>query len=177
MERVSWEARAAEVTKGGEHMNSRFIVGVLVLIVGVAIGWYVLGRGRTGLEFPKKDTTVSGTTGTSGALIPGTGEGALGGGEKGGVQERTVVTYTGNGFAPNPVTVRVGAIVTFVNESTGGMWVASDVHPTHQILPGFDQLTSVQKGGMYEYTFDKVGTWRYHNHTNPQDAGSVVVTK
>jgi hypothetical protein len=33
------------------------------------------------------------------------------------------------------------------------------------------------KDGAYEYTFVKVGTWHYHNHVNPADAGAVVVTE
>jgi hypothetical protein len=57
------------------------------------------------------------------------------------------------------------------------MWVASAVHPTHLLLPGFDELKSTGKGGTYEYTFVKVGTWQYHNHVNPSDTGSVVVTE
>jgi hypothetical protein len=57
------------------------------------------------------------------------------------------------------------------------MWVASAVHPTHQLLPGFDQLASVAKGGTYEYSFAKVGTWKYHNHMKPTDFGGVVVTE
>ena len=59
--------------------------------------------------------------------------------DKGGVAARTVVTYTDTGFAPLSVTIKKGTTVTFVNESSRGMWVASAVHPTHQLLPGFDQ--------------------------------------
>ena len=98
-------------------------------------------------------------------------------GEKGGVAARVVVTFTDSGFSPKSVTVSSGSTVAFMNESTGGMWVASDVHPTHQLLPGFDAQKSVAKGGSYEYTFTKVGTWTYHNHVAPTQTGTVVVTK
>jgi len=100
-----------------------------------------------------------------------------GAGEKGGVPARVVVTFTDSGFSPKTVTVSSGSTVAFMNESTGGMWVASDVHPTHQLLPGFDAQKSVAKGGSYEYTFTKVGTWTYHNHVAPTQTGTVVVTK
>lgn len=96
---------------------------------------------------------------------------------KGGASERVVVTYTDSGYAPNPVNIKKGTTVTFVNESSQGMWSASAVHPTHQLLPGFDQLKSVSRGGTYEYAFEKVGTWKYHNHVAPTDIGTVVVTE
>lgn len=85
------------------------------------------------------------------------------------------VTYTGLGFSPNLLTVKVGTKVMFENQSGREMWVASAVHPTHQELPGFDQGTPVAKGGTYGYTFNRVGTWKYHNHQNPGDRASVVV--
>jgi len=91
--------------------------------------------------------------------------------------EQVVVEYTDSGFTPVSISVEKGTTVTFVNRSSGGMWVASDVHPTHQILPSFDQLRSVLNGGTYEYTFEEVGTWKYHNHVAPSDRGAVVVTE
>ncbi|MDO8451750.1 MAG: hypothetical protein Q7S76_02670, partial [bacterium] len=95
--------------------------------------------------------------------------------EKGGIPARTVITYSDSGFTPASVTVSVGTTVQFVNEAETGMWVASAVHPTHQLLPGFDELTSVGRGGTYEYTFGKVGTWKYHNHMAPTKTGVVIV--
>ncbi|HUD19370.1 MAG TPA: hypothetical protein VMR81_02935 [Patescibacteria group bacterium] len=94
---------------------------------------------------------------------------------KGGGVTREVVTYTDSGFAPTPLTVSAGTTVTFVNESSHGMWVASDIYPTDQLLPGLNAHGLVAKSGTYEYTFTNVGTWRYHNDANPHDVGSIVV--
>lgn len=157
-------------------MNSKFFIGLVVLLVGLLVGWYVLG-GKSKLEFPKKDMTTPQVLVTPGSTTGGAGQGAAEGTEKGGVNERTVVTYTDKGFAPSPVTVKVGSVVSFVNESGGGMWVASDPHPQHSIYPEFDQKISVGKGQTYEFAFAKVGTWKYHNHMKPEDTGSVVVTQ
>ena len=55
------------------------------------------------------------------------------------------------------------------------MWVASDVHPTHDELPGFDQLEGVEAGNDYSFTFEEVGEWTYHNHLVPTDTGTIVV--
>jgi plastocyanin len=87
----------------------------------------------------------------------------------------STVTYSDTGFAPATLTVEVGTKVTFVNESSKGMWVASAVHPTHEVLPAFDNKVTVAEGESYSYTFTKEGQWKYHNHVGPTDTGTVVV--
>lgn len=161
-------------------MNTKLVLGLVVLAAGVLVGWYVFGgNAPSSGEKVGTDTSTSLTptraaeTSTSEEQASATGQME----DKGGVVTRTVVTYTGTGFSPLTVTVKVGSTVTFVNESNRGMWVASAVHPTHQLLPGFDQLTSVETGGTYEYAFTKVGTWKYHNHRNPADTATVIVTQ
>ncbi len=90
--------------------------------------------------------------------------------------EAKVIFYTDKGFSPSSIEVSVGTKVIFINQSVGLMWVASAVHPTHQALPGFDQLTAVPNGVSYEYTFTKAGTWKYHDHLNPEARGVVIVS-
>ncbi len=87
----------------------------------------------------------------------------------------TVVTYTDNGFSPASVTIKDGDSVTFKNESNNDMWVASNPHPVHTELAGFDARKNMSKGESYTFTFTKSGTWGYHNHPNSSDAGTVVV--
>lgn len=85
------------------------------------------------------------------------------------------VRYTNNGFQPAKFTVPVGTMIEFVNQSDSEMWVASNVHPAHEILPTFDQFKGVANGKSYMYTFDKKGTWPYHDHINPAREGTIVV--
>ncbi len=85
------------------------------------------------------------------------------------------VTYTNSGFDPATVNVKAGDTVQFINNSSSTMWVASDPHPTHNLYPEFDQKASVSTGGRYSFTFDKLGSWGYHNHKNPSSKGTVVV--
>ena len=87
------------------------------------------------------------------------------------------VSYGDDGFSPRTLTVLRGSTVRFTNISTRGMWVASGMHPTHQLLPGFDQLSAAAKNGTYSYAFDNVGTWQYHNHVNPTDVATIIVTE
>lgn len=61
----------------------------------------------------------------------------------------------------------------FVNESSTGMWVASNEHPGHSILPTFDQFKSTSNGTIYNYVFDKVGSWIYPDHLKPAVVGAV----
>ncbi len=98
------------------------------------------------------------------------------------------VTYSGHGFSPSTVTIAKGGTVTFVNQSSNKMWVASDPHPTHQGYDGttrsqhcaqgytgakpFDQCST---GNSFTFTFTKTGSWGYHNHDLHQDTGTVVV--
>jgi len=85
------------------------------------------------------------------------------------------VHYTNKGFDPKTITVPVGTMVEFINETDGDMWVASNPHPQHSVLPTFDEFDSVPKGGNYTYTFDKKGTWPYHDHENAATEGVVNV--
>jgi plastocyanin len=85
------------------------------------------------------------------------------------------VTYNGTTFSPAQVTVMSGTTVKFVNQSNKLVWVASDPHPTHTDYPGFDAKKGLTQGQSYEFTFDKIGTWGYHNHLNPSQTGSVIV--
>lgn len=82
------------------------------------------------------------------------------------------VTYTNEGFQPATLEVGVGAMVHFVNESDTSMWVASDSHPAHDILPTFDQFKT---GDMFMYIFEESGTWEYHDHLNPTAVGKITV--
>lgn len=155
-------------------MNNKVFLGLVVLSVGVLAGWYFLKSNPATPSNQTIDVTPTLAGSNLGAPEAATGAGTNGV-DKGGVAARTVVTYSDTGFAPSPVTVKAGTTVTFVNESGGAMWVASDPHPTHTLLAGFDELASVGRGGTWEYTFTKVGTWMYHNHMSPSVKGTVVV--
>lgn len=85
------------------------------------------------------------------------------------------VRYTNNGFEPSKLTVPVGTMVEFINQSDEEMWVASNMHPSHEILATFDQFKGAGKGQSYMYTFDKKGAWPYHDHINPALEGVIIV--
>ena len=86
------------------------------------------------------------------------------------------ISMTSSGFSPANVTVKAGTKVVFVNNDTQPHWPASNPHPTHTDLPGFDALKNINPGQSYTFTFSKVGTWGFHDHLNPPRGGSVTVT-
>jgi plastocyanin len=97
--------------------------------------------------------------------------------------KENVVTYTDSGYAPSTLTIKKGETVTFKNQSSRSMWTASAVHPTHRVYPTsggclgstFDACAGIQPGGSWSFKFDIAGTWKYHNHLNPGDTGTIVV--
>lgn len=86
-----------------------------------------------------------------------------------------VVAYEGGEFQPSQITVQAGDTVAFANESDRDVWPASDVHPQHTELPGFDAMGSVAPGETYTYTFEEVGEWGYHDHLSETTTGVVIV--
>ncbi|MCK9344501.1 MAG: hypothetical protein M0P64_00050 [Candidatus Pacebacteria bacterium] len=99
-----------------------------------------------------------------------------------------LVTYSASGFSPKMITVKQGDTVTFNSVDGSRMWVAVNEHPTHLGYDGtsrsehcpdtagtaFDQCAA---GETFSFTFRKVGSFIYHNHTNANNEGTVVVTE
>jgi plastocyanin len=130
------------------------------------------------------DSATSGNddTTTDGANTP-TGESE---GTDSGDDGQNTVRYTSNGFEPSTIRINQGESVTWINDGGPAMWVASDIHPSHRSYDGtsvrehcsngqsdtFDQCST---GRRYTFTFDRAGTWGYHNHQNAGHSGTVVV--
>lgn len=99
-----------------------------------------------------------------------------------------IVKYDGSLFEPAQITIANGGTITFMDTSGTSMWVASNVHPTHANYDGtsradhcvtgytgakpFDQCA---KGSSFSFTFDKAGTFEYHDHANSSATGVVIV--
>ncbi len=104
-------------------------------------------------------------------------------------QTQNIVIYTDSGFSPNTLRIKLGETVTFKNQSSRAMWPASDHHPTHRLYSGtslaehcpdtegtaFDACTGIQPGNSWSFTFNKKGTWPYHDHLNPSFTGTIIV--
>lgn len=99
------------------------------------------------------------------------------------------VVYTNSGYSPAELIVNIGDTVIWKNESSQSLWTASSLHPVHGAYGGtslqehcpdkenndFDECKSSQTGELWPFTFNKAGTWKYHNHLNPSHFGQVIV--
>lgn len=148
----------------GHHMRHHYTIGLMLLALLLA--------GCVG-------GTSSADPGTAPADNETTGETAE---DASGV----TVTYTASGFSPERVTIEQGETVTWVNEGGPGMWVATDVHPSHSEYDGTSLRQHCQDGSSdtfdacqttqeYSFTFEKNGTFPYHNHRQAGHVGTVVV--
>ena len=152
-------------------MNKNALI-VLAVIVVVVVGLLVLFRGKDNNSkgIPQTSTPAAQkANNNTGKINP---EETLSDSSK---QSSSIVTYTDSGFSPSSLTIKNGQTVTFKNESSGDMWVASAPHPTHTDYPEFDAKKSYSKGESYSLIFTRIGTWRYHNHMKPSNFGSVTV--
>jgi len=104
-------------------------------------------------------------------------------------EEEYVVTYTDSGYSPATLKIEKGEKVIFKNQSSRSMWPASAVHPTHRVYSGtsldehcpdttstaFDACKGFLPGESWSFTFNKKGSWKYHDHLNPGATGTIVV--
>lgn len=94
------------------------------------------------------------------------------------VSKEVRVIYNSQGFSPKTVTIKKGDVVVFENKTGKSASVASNEHPTHLLYPEFDQWKTAERGKTeFRFTFEKVGTWKYHDHLNSTMTGTVVVTE
>lgn len=98
-----------------------------------------------------------------------------------------IITFSDTGYSPASVTIKKGETVRYVNNSSMGTWPASANHPSHTIYPqksasdclgsSFDSCRDLKPGESWEFTFNEVGTWGYHDHSHAKFRGTVVVTE
>lgn len=89
------------------------------------------------------------------------------------------ISITDSGYVPEHSIINKGDTIIFVNEGTRPYWPAADLHPDHRNYPGsdiqkcatnerneiFDACRLLNPGESYSFTFEHVGTWKYHDHS------------
>ena len=89
---------------------------------------------------------------------------------------QSIVHLTATGVTPSTVTIRVGDMVTFKNDTVLAFWpltVTGD-----GACPGLDATRSLGRGESYSLTFTESRTCRYLNHADESNAsqhGTVIV--
>jgi plastocyanin len=82
---------------------------------------------------------------------------------------RIVANAGSNSFSPNPVEVKVGETVTWINDDSGRHTVSSK--------DGIFDSGMMGKGQSFSFTFDKAGEYSYYCEAHPSMVGTVVVTE
>ncbi|MEK7109212.1 MAG: hypothetical protein AAB919_02140 [Patescibacteria group bacterium] len=148
--------------------SSAVAVVVAIIVIAGAV-WWIMAQPAT--PAPAETSAVPNTTQSAPVGTPAV----------------AMVFYSAEGFSPSTVTVAKGDTVTFT-AAAGTMWVGSAQHPSHTGYDGttrqvhcaagysgpapFDQCAA---GTSFSFTFDKTGTWPYHDHIDSSKFGRVIV--
>ena len=85
------------------------------------------------------------------------------------------VSITKEGFVPATIQIKKGSQVTWTNNDTSPHQVVTDPHPSHTNLKSLNS-DSLSQGESFTFTFEKTGTFGYHDEMNPlKIKGSVIV--
>ena len=165
------------------------IINIIVIVIILGLGWYFYQKGLTVPAASPSTATQTNENPQGPDYTPSSDEGSMNDtGSSASAPMTATVTHSASGFSPASVTIAKGDMVTFVDESGRGMWVASDVHPSHTLYDGtsknehcavgysgaapFDQCGI---GSSYSFTFAEAGTWQYHNHVGASEVGTIIV--
>lgn len=163
------------------------LIWIVALVILLGLGWYFFMQ--PGASLPAGEEAGQPTDEELGLVADDFPEPVANDPEVTGVTDAVsafTVRYTDNGFSPETMTVPVGTTVTWINQSSGEMWVGSDEHPSHTNYSGtsrsehcpdtdnsnFDQCA---RGNTFSFTFTKAGSWDYHNHVGSEDRGTIIV--
>lgn len=87
------------------------------------------------------------------------------------------IQITSEGFLPATTTISAGQSVTWKNYDQQGHWVASDPYPSNDKLSSLNSNGPISQNSAYSYTFDKAGTYTYHDQLNPYKIQGTIVVK
>jgi plastocyanin len=137
-------------------MSRRLTIGISILVVVLVIGVSVF-------VFMREDTSPAALQESSVEEISQISS-----------VERTI-QITSDGFTPKDISVKRGDKIIFINSDDSPAWPASDFHPSHDIYPTFDAGKGIDPGESWDFVFDQVGTWRFHDHLLPARRGVITV--
>ncbi len=135
--------------EGGEKMNNKVIIGIVVLVI--IVGAFLLMKsqyGTTQQQNMPSQTQTNTITGTS-------------------TTANNAVTIQNMAFSPATLTVKVGDKVTWTNQDTVGHSATADD-------ASFDTGVLAQ-GQSGSATFTKAGTYAYHCKVHPSMQATIIV--
>lgn len=139
-------------------MKTKLVIGfiVIVVIIGILLIFNLIPFGKPQPATKKQSQTTQPTPGNFYK------------------KEKATFSYTANGFVPKNATVKLGQVVTWTNDTKENMSLNSDNHPTHVKFPILN-VGTIPPDATGQVTFDKVGTYTFHDHYKPENRGTVIV--
>lgn len=86
-----------------------------------------------------------------------------------------IITISDSGFSPQTVTIKPNQTITWFNQDSLNHQVNSNPHPTHTDYLPLNNVGFLGPGQKRSLEFPIKGTFKFHDHLNPQFVGSVVV--
>jgi len=151
------EPQEAESGKGGNYWT----IGIIALVVIIGVVWYAGSRKKSGTA------PVNPSQNAQQPSTPSANETQK--------QAAATIEFTDSGFSPQSVTIKAGETVTFKNNSSSQLQVASAPHPTHTDRPELNAPGPMGLGQTFSTAISEKGTWKYHDHLNPSLFGSITV--
>lgn len=146
--------------------RSKAIIGVVLVLIGAGLLiWTLAGRNA---EAPSGNTENQSQSQQTSEEESGS--------ESEESAETANIIFTSEGFNPNTLTVKKGAVVTVKNESSNRVQFSSDDHPTHLENQGMN-LPVLNSGESDSFTADEVGEWGFHDHIDDSKTGRITVTE
>lgn len=144
-------------------MSNKITIGIIVVALLAGIAFLIISNNTRG----SVPSTVAIPQATSEPTSQATASSQV-------TQEQNSITLTSTGFSPSILNIKAEDKVTWVNKSGTNATVHSSPHPTHTDYTPLN-LGIFSDGGTLSLDFDKPGTYRYHNHLNASQFGSIVV--
>lgn len=88
--------------------------------------------------------------------------------------ETGTITFDGNSFSPETLTISAGDTVTVKNDSSRTIQFESDPHPAHTSNTELN-VDTIRSGQSKSFTTTLTGTFGYHDHLNPGVTGTIIV--
>jgi plastocyanin len=136
---------------------------LIITLLAVVIGYFILGKDNSqNLLTQIKQVVKKEETGGKTESQP---------------IDSAQVSILKEGFTPQTITIAKNQQVTWINQDENPHQVASDPHPIHDGLAGFDSEEPLAKGDSFSFIFEEVGTYTYHDHLNPSTIKGIVIVK
>ena len=89
----------------------------------------------------------------------------------------TIVEINKTRFFPQTIQIKQGTQVTWINNDTKPHQIKSDPHPLDNLYSFLNTDEKLMQGEEVTITFEKTGTFTYHDELNPLSFKGIIIVK